>query len=128
MISRKTFFIVDDDADIRFLIKSAIIDADIDVTVIEAENGLELLMLLDNHADNSLIFLDLNMPRMDGYETLAALKSNPLLRHLPVIVLSTIRRAESDKNSIFTSLEQFITKPSSYPEWVAIVKTAYACF
>lgn len=69
-----------------------------------------------------LILLDLNMPKMDGREVLTQLKSDPKLKHIPVIILTT-SDAEADViNSYKLHANCFITKPVDLDKFLAVVK------
>lgn len=70
-----------------------------------------------------IILLDLNMPRLDGREALRAIKSDPLLRVIPVIILTTSQDQEDIQRSYDLGVNSYITKPSSYPELVQIMST-----
>ncbi len=70
----------------------------------------------------SLILLDLNMPRMDGREALRQIKSDPSLRRLPVVVLTTSRAEEDVVRSYELGVNSFITKPVTFPGLVNAMK------
>ena len=85
------------------------------------DNGEELLDYLYQRGEfssstaprPSLILLDLNMPRLDGREALAAIKEDRALRAIPVVVLTT-SCAEEDVNSLYDlGANSYITKPVS---------------
>ena len=103
------------------------------------EDGVELLDYLHRrgkYADAprpDLILLDLNMPRMDGREALAEIKTDPNLRCIPVVVLTTSAAEEDIVRSYDLGVSGFITKPVTFDElveamrivgeyWFAIVK------
>lgn len=78
--------------------------------VITAEDGFEALAKIVDHRPD-IIFLDVMMPRLDGYQTCAVIKNNRLFREIPVVMLSS-------KDSIFdrargklAGSEQLVTKP-----------------
>jgi CheY-like chemotaxis protein len=91
MIKSATFFLTDDDADDRLLMIEAIKAIDPNIEVVELENGQELLSVLKSQTilDRCLIILDMNMPKMNGLETLSNLRSIPHLSALPTFMLST---------------------------------------
>jgi two-component system response regulator len=71
----------------------------------------------------ALILLDLNMPRMDGRETLQTLKSDPSLQPIPVVVWTT-SRADDDRNRArVAGCDGYFIKPSSFSEMVRIVRS-----
>ncbi|WP_171038008.1 response regulator [Dyadobacter luticola] len=81
----------DDDADDRLLMKEAIKAIDPSIEIVESENGQELLTVLQSQTvlDRCLIILDMNMPKMNGLETLSNLRIIPRLASLPTVMLST---------------------------------------
>ena len=66
------------------------------MTLLRARNGRQALDLLANNPGVDIILLDLQMPILDGFETLAQLKSHPAQREIPVIV-TTINRFEATR-------------------------------
>lgn len=92
-----TLLLVDDDPDDRLLVMDALHDARVGVRVECVPDGAALLAYLhreppfdddDRHPLPNLVLMDLNMPRMDGVEALEAVRRNPALRHLPVVITS----------------------------------------
>ncbi len=73
-------------------------------------------------AEPSLILLDLNMPKMDGREALREIKSDPVLHHIPVVVLTTSRAEEDVLRSYEFGVNSFITKPLTFPGLVEAMK------
>ncbi len=57
--------------------------------MLEANDGKEALEILNKNRDVGLIFLDIYMPQMDGFQMLEYLKKDPRFQHIPVIILST---------------------------------------
>ena len=70
----------------------------------------------------SLILLDLNMPKMDGREALREIKSDPVLHHIPVVVLTTSRAEEDVVRSYDFGVNSFITKPLTFVALVEAMK------
>ena len=70
----------------------------------------------------SLILLDLNMPRKDGREALREIKSDPKLRHIPVVVLTASRAEEDVVRSYEYGVNSFITKPVTFQGLVDAMK------
>ena len=75
-----------------------------------AEHGLAALNTLRN-APFDLLLLDLMMPIMDGYAVLGEMKNDPLLRHIPIIVLSALDEVESVVRSIEMGADDYLFKP-----------------
>jgi len=108
---------VDDSATMRRIIGRAV--AVLGYEFLEAENGLQALEMLPQHADGlDLIILDVNMPEMDGFETLTRIKADPRFKHIPVMMVTT----ESDRGRIIQAVQagaaNYLTKPFS-PEDLA---------
>jgi CheY-like chemotaxis protein len=78
-----------------------------------AENGSEALALLRSDVGHSvdLVLLDILMPILDGYETLAAIKADPALRHLPVIMITAVEETESAVRCIELGAMDYLPKP-----------------
>ncbi len=122
--------LADDDPDDRFMAQEALDECRIANTLDTVEDGEELLEYLrgeGRYAENpppkpDIILLDLNMPRMDGREALEHIKSDPALRRIPVIVLTT-SQAESDIVSTYDlGVNSFITKPVTFDALVETMK------
>ena len=105
---------VDDDPDDRHLLADAVKKADPNLEVIEAHNGVEALEYLDKAKKGDelpcLIVLDINMPMMDGKQTLVKIKSDPELKDLPVVMFSTSSNP-LDKELFRRQGVELITKP-----------------
>ena len=78
--------------------------------VVEAKNGLEVLALLQDRPCD-LVLLDIMMPEMDGFQTLAKLKQNPQLRELPVIMISALDELLSVVRCIEMGADDYLPKP-----------------
>jgi class 3 adenylate cyclase len=75
-----------------------------------AENGREALdALRQRHVD--LVLLDIEMPEMDGYQTLAALAADPRLRDVPVVMMSSVEEVDSVARCIEMGAEDYLFKP-----------------
>lgn len=86
----KVVMIVDDDADDRMFFQESLKELNASVACLEAENGAQALSLLKETITlPQYIFLDLNMPIMNGIEFLHAISSDPALKQIPVIVYTT---------------------------------------
>lgn len=106
--------LAEDDPDDRLFIRRAFKENDVRNNVHEVEDGVELLEYLRGTGGRpGLIILDLNMPRKSGREVLREIKTDPSLRSIPVVVLTT-SNAESDVlYSYAHGANAYVTKPSS---------------
>jgi CheY-like chemotaxis protein len=113
----------DDDPDDRLLAKKALDDYRMSNKIRFVEDGEELMDYLrqkgrysepDTAPEPGLILLDLNMPKKDGREALAEIKSDPQLRHIPVVILTTSKAEEDIFRSYDLGVNSYITKPVSF--------------
>jgi two-component system, chemotaxis family, response regulator Rcp1 len=125
---RKTIFLVEDNwGDIR-LIQEALKSSAIECEVAFARDGVEALAYLRHEGDYAqttlpdLILLDLNLPRKDGREVLAEIKSDPQLHHIPVVVLTTSRNEEDILNSYDLYVNCYIAKSRNLKQLFEIVR------
>ena len=95
---------------------------------VNGEQALDYLYGVGLHADRTLfplpdfVLLDLKMPKVDGFEVLRRIKNTPLVRRIPIIVL-TSSREESDLASAYdTGANSYVRKPSSMKELLQLVR------
>jgi CheY-like chemotaxis protein len=69
-----------------------------------------------------LVLLDLNLPRRDGREVLAEIKSDPDLRQIPVVVLTTSQADEDIVRSYQLHANAYVTKPVDFDRFIAVVR------
>ena len=86
------------------------------------ENGKQVLAYLQSHCPPSLIVLDLNMPELDGRQTLKAIKDNPSFQHIPVAVVTTSSSRIDREVCQKLGASLFLTKPDTYKEWQDIIR------
>jgi len=89
--------------------------------VVEAYDGLEALEKIQ-HEQPDLLILDINMPRMDGYEVCRRLKSNLSTAHIPVLILSALESVKHRVQGLSLGAEDYIVKPFRPEELVARVQ------
>lgn len=107
--------VVDDDIDDLQFFADALAEIDAGIECITAMNGIEAIRRLDSLPTRpDFIFLDLNMPKMDGKQCLKHLKSNPLFKPIPVIIYSTSRRLEDISEVRELGAAAFIVKPNKF--------------
>ena len=97
--------------------------------MLEAENGLEALDILERHPqDISLVILDVNMPGMDGMETLSRIKADARFKAIPVMMLTT----DSDRGRIIQAVQagasNYLTKPFSQDDLLAKIASCLGEF
>jgi len=113
----KTIFLIDDDADDREIFQEALSDIKISnaIDFQHAENGVDAFQKLESHKVNKpdVIFLDLNMPKMDGRQFLTEIKKLVQFKDIPVVIYSTSSNKSDIDFTLRHQAETFMTKPHS---------------
>ena len=118
---------IDDDAGDTLMAKEAIEESPMPSTLHITHDGIDAMAFLNNDAPYEtaprpdLILLDLNMPRMDGHEVLSWLKSQPDLKTIPVIILTTSDAVQDIKGCYDKQANCFITKPIDLEEFTKVI-------
>lgn len=116
----------DDDPDDREIILDAVSEIHSSDIICFAANGEEVLNILQSLPEKNnpcLVILDLNMPRLNGTQTLKKLKSHQRFKNIPVIIYSTsINPVEKDK-CLKLGAHSYVIKPVSYNESIETVKS-----
>lgn len=110
--------LVDDDEDDRMFFADALQEIDIDTELKEFHNGQELLSYLSNGNGNlpHLIFLDLNMPVMDGFECLKEIRKKQEFKDLVVAIYSTSSSERDIEETFVNGANIYINKPNKFEE------------
>jgi two-component system chemotaxis response regulator CheY len=106
----KRILVVDDSSMIRALFRQAL-SANKDYRVREARNGQEALDAITSDGEPDLIFLDVNMPVMDGLEFLATSAGAGLVERVPVVIVSTEGRDEDVQRGLDAGARAYLRKP-----------------
>jgi two-component system, response regulator len=126
-----TILLADDDPDDRQLTREAFGENRLANELHCVEDGEELMDYLrrrGRYADLNgeplpgLILLDLNMPRKDGREALKEIKADPILRRVPIVVLTTSKAEEDIVRSYDLGVNSYVTKPVTFKSLVELVK------
>ena len=106
----KTVLVVDDSRIMRNIVKNSFSDLKIPCQFLEAENGAKALQLLESNKV-SIVFLDWNMPEMDGMQFLKKVRTMPAYKDRPIIMVTS----EAAKYSVVEALQNgatdYIVKP-----------------
>jgi len=116
MLKYKKILLVDDDEDDRQIFAEIVCDVDTEAMVECAENGLDMISMLNKMPDDELpglIILDQNMPRMTGKESLIFLKESPRYQHIPAIVYSTYQVRDFYQECLELGAQDVVPKPDS---------------
>jgi CheY-like chemotaxis protein len=115
---------IDDDHDDQTLFCEAIKLISPNIACLLANNGQEALTILENTLSlPSVIFLDINMPVMDGRETLTRIRSTVRLRLIPIFIYSTSSNAAEIKKFLALGVN-YIVKPNSFDKVVHAISKA----
>jgi CheY-like chemotaxis protein len=111
----KVLFMIDDDQDDREIFKEAIEKCDPEIELAFARDGVEAINLLDaGKAHPDAIFLDYNMPRMNGLECLKKLKGDARTKNIPTIMYTTSGDREQEKVILHLGADYYMRKTTSF--------------
>jgi len=123
-MKKHTILCVDDDSDDLQLLNETLKDTHQNFEVIEAHNGrqaLDLLQKLKKSGEHpSLIILDINMPILNGKETLSIIKTDEVFKSIPIVVFTT-SGSESDKSFCNLYGVEMVTKPPGFKTFKTVV-------
>lgn len=122
--NKSVVFLIDDDTDDQEIFSLAIGKASDNVTCVFANDGIDALETLrkDEEFIPDFIFIDMNMPRMNGTQCLAEIKKLERLRHVPIYMYSTSADPVSIEDNKSLGATDFIVKPSSISELTRLLK------
>ena len=121
--------LVEDNPGDARLAQEALKDSKIKNNLFWVKNGEEALKFLHNEGDYSdkpkpdLILLDLNMPKMDGRQVLAIIKSDDTLKSIPVVILTVSKAEEDIVKSYNLHANCYVTKPLDFEQFISVVKS-----
>jgi two-component system response regulator len=123
-----TILLVDDDDDCRLLVRDAIGECDAPNRVVEVGDGQQALDYLRSAAVEGskpgLIFLDIEMPRMNGLETLRRIKADPMLKDIPVVMLTGVAEDEHMRRAAEYGANSYTIKPSDAQNFLQTVMSS----
>ncbi|WP_229253988.1 response regulator [Dyadobacter sp. NIV53] len=120
ILQTRTILLADDDEDDIFLFRESIKDFQINIHLQIAKNGFEVIRYLDKMEPDDLVFLDINMPGMNGFECLAEIRART--KSVAVIMLSTSNDTGYIELSEELGATGYVVKPSSLPSYITAVK------
>ena len=119
----KSIFLADDDVDDCSVFEDALSELATEITLTVANNGVELLDTLNNTVPPPpyVIFLDLNMPRKNGFDSLKEIRQSKKLSEIPIVILSTSSNNEVIDRTFDLGANYYICKPTSYPLLIKVI-------
>jgi CheY-like chemotaxis protein len=126
-IVEKIILLVDDDDDDKFIFKESLEKVCPEVKCITAENGRDCLDKISKQEIIPLfIFLDINMPIMNGFECLKELKKDKNYATIPVIIYSTSDDIKTQELAEQLGASRFLPKPASHKELEKYLKLIFS--
>jgi len=105
----KKVVVVDDDVRNIFALSSVLERRG--MTVLSASTGREAISLLESTSDVAIVLMDIMMPEMDGYETMQAIRRNPVFRRLPIIALTAKAMKGDREKCLEAGASEYLAKP-----------------
>ncbi len=123
-LAKNLILYADDDSDDRTWVSEACKILNCSLKINFVENGRQVIDYLKSQvtALPSLIVLDLNMPEMDGRQTLQYLKSNPSYKKIPVAIVSTSAITIDKEFCKRLGASFYVTKPNMHAGWQGIIR------
>ncbi len=127
----KTILLVEDNPDDEILTRRALEKNDIGSDVVVARDGAEALNYLfgegayegrDVSDIPRVVLLDLKLPKVDGIEVLTQVKSDPELKFIPIVMLTSSREERDLANSYGLGVNAYVVKPVAFPDFVMALK------
>ena len=121
--TRLTILLADDDIDDCLFFKEALEELIVPTQLTSVHNGEQLMQVLTNETNElpQVLFLDLNMPRKNGFECLSEIKGNKKLQQLPVVIFSTSYEQEVVNQLYQNGAQYFIRKPAEISQFKKII-------
>ena len=125
MRSTKPVLLVEDDVVDMMTVRRAFEDLNLSNPLIHVSDGEQALEYLNDAEQTKpcVILLDLNMPRMNGVEFMRIAKADPVLRKIPIVVLTTSKDDRDIVDSYKLSAAGYIVKPVDYQSFVEAIRT-----
>jgi len=107
---KRTILVVDDSSMVRALFRAALGDVE-DLQIHQACNGEQAFQVIKQFGEPDLVFIDVNMPVMDGLEFLALAAKTGLQQRVPVVIISTEGRDEDVRRGLEAGAREYVRKP-----------------
>lgn len=121
-----TILYVNDDTDDQDIFIEVLKEVHPTMECIVASNGLQALELLKQIKLPDCIYLDVNMPLMNGIELLKKIKENPSYTSVPVFILTTSKLLNTEEQARVLGASEYLIKPNSYQEYKDLLRSCFA--
>ena len=125
----KNIFLADDDADDRMFFEDALKEVNIQTHLTLSNDGSELMSNLETITEPpppDVIFLDLNMPRKNGFQCLEEIRNTTKFKDIPVVIFSTTINEDAVNKTYQHGANHYICKPRSFELLVKVIETVLA--
>ena len=113
--------VIDDEEDYRIIIAEVLRGAGMEVRLaVDGEQGLRMI----KEKPSEVVLVDWMMPKMDGEQFCRALRAEPALKDLPVLMLTVRQTSDEELEALHFGVDDFIVKPFKAPELLARVRAA----
>ena len=126
-VSPVRILIVEDNEPDAYLVRTALRSAQIDFELTHAKDGIAALAMLDDASAKSsgsvadLIFLDLNLPQIDGFALITAMRQHPASAEVPIAVLSSSLSHDDVTRSSELGANRFVVKPIELNDFMSLI-------
>ena len=120
ILKDKTVLIADDDVRNIFSMTKSL--EKYRMKVISATDGVEALEKLEQHPEISIVLMDIMMPEMDGYESIARIRSQPRLKNLPIIAVTAKTMVGDRQKCIEAGASDYISKPVDFDQLISLLR------
>ncbi len=125
-IKTLNILLADDDTDDCNFFKEALAKLNLSTNLKTVNDGEELMQLLTNETIDlpNLLFLDINMPRKNGFECLSEIKKNERLKDLPIVIFSTSNSRDNINHAFKIGANIYIRKPGNFAQLMQVIQHA----
>ena len=120
--------LADDDKDDQEIFHDALKQTEVPTELTQVNNGEQLIEhLKDPEIPNpDIVFMDINMPKKDGKEVLAEIKSDENLKDIPTVILSTSQNPKEVEEAFHAGANLYVPKPSSFGNFILLLKRVFS--
>lgn len=126
LLDTRYILLADDDKDDNILFKDVLEELLLSTHLATVHNGEQLMKMLNEEKEPlpDILFLDLNMPRKNGFECLSEIKRTEKLKRLPVIIFSTSYESEIVNQLYKNGVQYYIRKPNDFAQFKKVIYQA----